>query len=32
MIMEDEKGMDEKILCVLAKDPHYQVLFKIDDD
>ena len=31
MIMEDEKGMDEKILCVLAKDPHYQDIHTLRD-
>ena len=31
MIMEDEKGMDEKLLAVASNDPHYDHLITIND-
>lgn len=31
MIMEDEKGMDEKLLAVANNDPHYDHLLSIND-
>ena len=31
MIMEDEKGLDEKLLAVVEKDPHYNHIHKMED-
>mmetsp|Transcript_17362 Transcript_17362/g.26037 ORF Transcript_17362/g.26037 Transcript_17362/m.26037 type:complete len:147 (-) Transcript_17362:238-678(-) len=31
MVMEDEKGMDEKVLAVVHKDPHYMDLHTLRD-
>ena len=31
MVMEDEKGIDEKLLAVAEKDPHYSHINTIDD-
>ena len=31
MVMEDEKGNDEKLLAVVEKDPHYSHIKTIDD-
>ena len=31
MVMEDEKGKDEKLLAVAEKDPHYNHIYKIED-
>ena len=31
MIMEDEKGLDEKLLAVSEKDPHYNHIHTMDD-
>ena len=31
MVMEDEKGRDEKLLAVAEKDPHYNHIKKMED-
>ncbi len=31
MVMEDEKGMDEKVLGVIANDPNYEHITKLSD-
>ena len=31
MVMEDEKGKDEKLLAVAEKDPHYNHIYNIED-
>ena len=31
MVMEDEKGIDEKLLAIAEKDPNYNHIFSMDD-